>query len=198
MQKSWIVMDIRIEKTEGAIRDAFMELRAHKPLEKIKVKELCELARINKSTFYAHYQDIYALADALEEDVIQRILSSLSSMNVAEYWEKPDQLNNELFHAFLQYEQVTHVLFDGRGRNRLADRIEEGLRARIDREDPAFGRDPVRCIILSYCVQGAYHTFMNYGGRMDPQLLVETMGEISKAVMGAYRGIALQTQGQGK
>ena len=53
-------LDIRIEKTERAIKQAFMELRAQKPLEKIKVKELCDLACINKSTYYAHYQDIYA------------------------------------------------------------------------------------------------------------------------------------------
>ena len=45
-------MDIRIEKTERAIRNAFLELRAAKPLEKITVKELCSLACINKSTFY--------------------------------------------------------------------------------------------------------------------------------------------------
>ena len=44
-------MDIRIEKTERAIRNAFLELRAAKPLEKITVKELCSLACINKSTF---------------------------------------------------------------------------------------------------------------------------------------------------
>lgn len=44
-------LDIRIEKTERAIKQAFMELRAQKPLEKIKVKELCDLACINKSTF---------------------------------------------------------------------------------------------------------------------------------------------------
>ena len=46
-------MDIRIEKTERAIRNAFLELRAAKPLEKITVKELCSLACINKSTFYS-------------------------------------------------------------------------------------------------------------------------------------------------
>lgn len=61
-------LDIRIEKTERAIKQAFMELRAQKPLEKIKVKELCDLACINKSTFYAHYQDIYALANAMEDE----------------------------------------------------------------------------------------------------------------------------------
>ena len=47
-------MDLRTEKTESSIINAFIELRAKKPLEKITVKELCQLARINKSTFYAH------------------------------------------------------------------------------------------------------------------------------------------------
>ena len=58
-------LDIRIEKTERAIKQAFMELRREKPVEKIRVKELCDRACINKSTFYAHYQDIYALANAM-------------------------------------------------------------------------------------------------------------------------------------
>ena len=31
-------MDIRMEKTEKAIKNAFMELRSKKPLEKITVK----------------------------------------------------------------------------------------------------------------------------------------------------------------
>ncbi len=44
-----------------------MELRAQNPLEKIKIKDLCALACINKSTFYAHYQDIYALAKQLRK-----------------------------------------------------------------------------------------------------------------------------------
>ena len=44
-------MDLRIEKTEKGIRNAFIELRSRKPLEKITIKELCEHAYINKSTF---------------------------------------------------------------------------------------------------------------------------------------------------
>ena len=47
-------MDIRIEKTEKAIKNAFLELRAKKPLEKITVKELCARACINKYRFYSN------------------------------------------------------------------------------------------------------------------------------------------------
>ena len=70
-------MDLRVEKTEKAIRNAFLELRAKRPLEKISVKELCQLACINKSTFYAHYRDVYDLSDCLEGETVASILDSL-------------------------------------------------------------------------------------------------------------------------
>ena len=60
-------MDKRMEKTEKAIKEAFMALRKIKPLEKISIKELCEMAYINKSTFYSHYEDIYALSYVIEQ-----------------------------------------------------------------------------------------------------------------------------------
>ena len=63
-------MDLRIQKTEHAIKNAFIELRSKKPLEKITVKELCELAMINKSTFYSHYEDIYALSETMEQETV--------------------------------------------------------------------------------------------------------------------------------
>ena len=51
-------MDLRVTKTQRAIRAAFLELREKKPLEKITVKELCQRAEIHKSTFYDHYADV--------------------------------------------------------------------------------------------------------------------------------------------
>ena len=71
-------MDIRIEKTDRAIEKAFMELRARQPLEKIRIKDLCTLAKVNKSTFYAHYEDIYELSSRLENKLIHVILVQVS------------------------------------------------------------------------------------------------------------------------
>ena len=75
-------MDRRIEKTKLAIKNAFMELRSKKSLEKITVKELCELAYINKSTFYSHYDDIYALSNAFEKIVQMSIASSCIAFGI--------------------------------------------------------------------------------------------------------------------
>ena len=49
------------------IENAFMELLQTKELQKITVSELCQLADVNRSTFYANYLDVYDLADKLRE-----------------------------------------------------------------------------------------------------------------------------------
>ena len=45
-------MDLRMKKTLAAIRNAFIELRSHKPLEKITIKELTEKAEISLSLIH--------------------------------------------------------------------------------------------------------------------------------------------------
>jgi AcrR family transcriptional regulator len=39
-------------------------------MENITVKEICNLADINRATFYRNYADLYALYDAIEEDLV--------------------------------------------------------------------------------------------------------------------------------
>ena len=48
-------MDLRTERTKRSIANAFLELRKQKPIEKITVKELAELAFINKATCYVTF-----------------------------------------------------------------------------------------------------------------------------------------------
>ena len=105
-------MDLRIEKTRCAIRNAFLQLRSKKPLEKITVKELTELANINKATFYLHYSDIYDLSETLERDVVQSCLDGI---------EHPENIfrNNksfikELTQTFVANEQLIKILFEGK------------------------------------------------------------------------------------
>ena len=102
-------MDIRIEKTDRAIEKAFMELRARQPLEKIRIKDLCTLAKVNKSTFYAHYEDIYELSGRLENKLIHVILDSVPNVGLTAA--HTEQLTRELFHAFVQNQEAGHPAF---------------------------------------------------------------------------------------
>ena len=75
-------MDLRVKKTERAIRKAFYELMLEKPIPKITVKELAERAEINKTTFYAHYETIYDLLGTLEQEAIDTVLENLDEFRL--------------------------------------------------------------------------------------------------------------------
>ena len=62
--------DLRILKTNRAIRETFLSLMYEHGFESITVKQILDGALINRSTFYAHYRDKYDLRDQIEEDLL--------------------------------------------------------------------------------------------------------------------------------
>lgn len=65
--------DRRTRRTKKLLKEAFIELLSKKKLNEITVKELCDLADINRGTFYLHYQDIYDLKQQLENEIYQQL-----------------------------------------------------------------------------------------------------------------------------
>ena len=173
-------MDLRIEKTKKAIRSAFIELRAKKPLEKITVKELCSLACINKSTFYAHYEDIYALSDAMEQETVASIISGIDHLK--EYtFESSDVFSRELCLAFMSQISLIKILFSGKEQNHLGNRLDCELKKVIFRKYPEYEHDPEKNVLFSYCILGAYHAYLN-NPEADTQTLVSTIEKITKCL----------------
>lgn len=52
----------KIEKT-------FLQLIQKKNIEDISVSTICEIANLNRSTFYSNYIDIYDLADKVKQQM---------------------------------------------------------------------------------------------------------------------------------
>ncbi len=74
-------MDIRVQKTKRAITNAFLTMATQKPIEKITVTDIVKEAQINKSTFYAHYRDIYDLMDALLKDATSSVVANMNYLS---------------------------------------------------------------------------------------------------------------------
>ena len=115
-------MDRRIARTERSIQEAFLAQRAEKPLEKIRVRELCEAAQIHKSTFYAHYPDVYALADAMESQLVEEILARVGPIRAEDLRSRPEWLTRELSRAFVAHDRQVKILFSGSRQGALVDR----------------------------------------------------------------------------
>ena len=65
--------DARVRYTKMMIRNSLLELLRTKPIAKITVTEICEMAGINRATFYAHYSDPSDLLHALESEIIEDV-----------------------------------------------------------------------------------------------------------------------------
>ena len=69
--------DLRIIKTKKILFDTLLKLMKKKNFEKIKISDICEEALINRSTFYAHFEDKYELLMALFEEQKVSLLEKL-------------------------------------------------------------------------------------------------------------------------
>ena len=172
-------MDLRTLKTERAIKNAFTLLRSKKELEKITVKELCEEACINKSTVYAHYRDIYDLSDVLCEEVVAQVAKGV--MHPEYFEENPAEFTRELFYAFFAQNSLITILFSGKQRNHLADRIERSIKELIFEKYPEYRHNMTKNIILSYCIQGGYHAYVG-NPQCDVNLLIDIIGTLSRSI----------------
>lgn len=72
--------DHRTRVTRMLIRKAFTTLLQGKPIQSISVKELCELAGINRGTFYAHYSDVYDLRSQIEAEMQAHLEQALAPL----------------------------------------------------------------------------------------------------------------------
>ncbi|MBP3242650.1 MAG: TetR/AcrR family transcriptional regulator [Ruminococcus sp.] len=153
-------MDKRPEKTKRAIINAFLLLRAKKPLEKITVKELAELAEINKATFYLHYHDIYELSESLERDVVQNCLWGIA--HPEEILRDTRRFIRELSEAFVANEQLIKILFDGSRSSSFISLFEEELRKVILSVYPDYQPTLESQMMTSYLIYGGYYTYFKY------------------------------------
>lgn len=55
------------KSNERVILDVFTRLLEEKDLQKITIKEICEEAHINRSTFYNHFEDMYGVLEKMWE-----------------------------------------------------------------------------------------------------------------------------------
>lgn len=83
--------DLRVIKTRKLIYQTLLDLMKEKTFEEIKVSDICSKAMINRSTFYAHYEDKYELLidflSNLKEEFARELNKSCKeNLSIREYY----------------------------------------------------------------------------------------------------------------
>src|SRR6266567_1121114 len=69
-------VDPRVKRTRQLLQQAFLELFREKSFASITVQDIAERATVNRATFYAHFEDKYALLDSMIREQFQQVVAS--------------------------------------------------------------------------------------------------------------------------
>ncbi|MFB1049983.1 TetR-like C-terminal domain-containing protein [Paraliobacillus sp. JSM ZJ581] len=107
-------LDRRKKYTRMVLRQSLMEILKQKPINSITIKEICEKADINRSTFYTHYASQYDLLHQIEEEIIKDMNETLASYN----YSKEDEgleMTTKLLEYVVENKEMCETLLSAHG-----------------------------------------------------------------------------------
>jgi len=121
------------DQTRTNLREAFWELYAEKPIEKITVREITDRAGYNRATFYLYYRDVYDVLEQVKDTVMGGIESLVNdrlmrgeSLDFTEHMGTILQLSR-------QYSSYIAVLLGDNGDPAFANRFKEAVKPLVRR-----------------------------------------------------------------
>lgn len=116
------------EITQRNLQDAFWILYTKQSIDKITVKDICNLAGYNRSTFYQYYEDVYdvlhkaenRLLDEVNEFVVQ-LVEQANNMDAS-------QALQAIFGIFARLNKYITVLFGPHGDSEFTHKIVKNLK----------------------------------------------------------------------
>ena len=145
----------RTQMTRQLFRDSLIELLQSKTFQKITVKEICEHADLNRTTFYLHYTEPLDILTEIEDKFIEENMSFLTSYLSPEHDTDPMGI---LFSYILE-NQDTYRLFIGKGNDTaFSERLKKLVKSTIlqdwERDNPNCRREDLE-FVFDYVFAGA-------------------------------------------
>lgn len=112
--------DRRVTKTKRAIRNAFVKLLSEKEFNEITVKDIADVADIDRKTLYNHYNGIYEIRDELENDLVDLLEQAVHELDFEKNIKNPQHIfeiltdilntNLELYEYLMKLNARSHVV----------------------------------------------------------------------------------------
>lgn len=113
--------DRRVKKTRKILQESLATLLSQNDLPTITIRALSTQADVHRSTFYAHYEDIYALYHEIEDQVIVDLTTLMTKHATAEL----DTYYQLLFNYVDQNRLFCKMLFSNHAPHSFLERLTE-------------------------------------------------------------------------
>ncbi len=101
----------RGKESKRMLEEAFFDLIATNDLHKISIQAICNRANLNRTTFYAHYVDIYDLLEKAERRLSEELRTMLLELYKSE--QNVRKFICKIFHFVRQHQNFYIACFSG-------------------------------------------------------------------------------------
>lgn len=172
-------IDRRAKYTKMVLEESLITLMEKKDISKITIKEICEKADINRSTFYAHYRDQYDLLRKIENKFLAAIQAYLENFD-KKYTEDIVLITEKIFQYIRKNARICRLLLSERGDFTFQKKIMKLVydliiseitgNNKITKEDAEY----VYSFTVSGCV-GFVQKWLDDGMKKSPRCMAETI-----------------------
>lgn len=114
-------------RSQRMIRTAFIELLAEKPMERITVVDIVQRSDLSRNTFYAHYQDVYAVLEEFQAEALAQLKAGLEEAAAEHAVNDPLPLLQQIADYVDENKQTYKVLLNGTSPDKFITEIKQLL-----------------------------------------------------------------------
>lgn len=178
-------IDRRVEKTKQLLKQSLLELLKDTDLQFISIKSLCDVAGINRTTFYKHYRSQFDLLSEMENDFLQSIEDRFSTnYNSFPITEELSQalsfIKSNMELCIILIENQTDSVFE----KRLM--MLPAVLQSMNKDPNETFEEPPYSFEQLYIIDGAYYAIRRWltnGCKESPMEMAEKIRNISKKIV---------------
>ena len=177
-------IDRRVRKTRRQLRECLISLLKEKKVQDITVRELTDMADLNRGTFYLHYKDVFDLLEKTEAELQDEFNQLVLKHDAVDLKQRPAVIFNEIYSLVYENADLIEILLGENGDLNFVNRLKKLIREKCLKEwmevfrtgNPAVF-DAFFSYIASGCV-GLVQYWLQTGLKETPQQMAKLTEQI--------------------
>ena len=172
-------VDRRVRKTRRQLRECLITLLKEKKVQDITVRELTDMADLNRGTFYLHYKDVFDLLEKTEAELQEDFNQLVRKHDAVDLKQRPAEIFNEIYTLVYENADLIEILLGENGDLNFVNRLKQLIREKclkdwmeVFRSGNAAAFDAFFSFIVSGCI-GLVQYWLQTGLKETPEQMAK-------------------------
>ena len=172
-------VDRRVRKTRRQLRECLITLLKEKKVQDITVRELTDMADLNRGTFYLHYKDVFDLLEKTEAELQEDFNQLVCKHDAVDLKQRPSVIFNEIYSLVYDNADLIEILLGENGDLNFVNRLKQLIREKclkdwmeVFRSGNAAAFDAFFSFLVSGCI-GLVQYWLQTGLKETPEQMAK-------------------------